>query len=456
MTIKRQFFFLGTLIITIPIVSILYLGIFNYISSPTRLILHGTEELDKISKLNLSPEQSVKYEETIKRLPSGVEFIIHDTNYQIIVTNIEGFNSGDKLTESGIWEILKIDSKDYFYQISSIPEAGDNSRLITRVPREQQTRRRRTRMTTSLIIILFVIVFICTFILIKIFSNISHSITKLEEKTQEIAKGNLSIELQEDYETINKDNSKTNEITSLFKSIETMRNSLIEAQSQKNKFIMGMSHDLRTPVAVIKGYTEALSDGVISDKKETKQALELINTKTEQLEGMIDTLINFTKLNNQNLKDMLLPESITAFIKDFANEAQNSGNVFNRKILSSIDLPDNITITMNKQLASRAFENLFSNALRYTKTDDTIALEAYFENSNIYFKIKDTGCGIPPKDIKNIFNMFYRGTNSRREEGMGIGLAVVKNIMDTHGWDITVESEVGKGSCFTIIIPVEE
>ena len=71
----------------------------------------------------------------------------------------------------------------------------------------------------------------------------------------------------------------------------------------------------------------------------------------------------------------------------------------------------------------------------------------------LFLKIKDSGYGIDKKDLDYIFDLFYRGTTSRQEEGMGIGLAVVKNIMDTHGWEISVESQKGKGSCFTIKIP---
>ena len=75
------------------------------------------------------------------------------------------------------------------------------------------------------------------------------------------------------------------------------------------------------------------------------------------------------------------------------------------------------------------------------------------KKNTILLKIKDSGYGIDKKDLDYIFDLFYRGTNSRKEEGMGIGLAVVKNIMDTHGWNISVDSQKGKGSCFTIKIP---
>ena len=102
----------------------------------------------------------------------------------------------------------------------------------------------------------------------------------------------------------------------------------------------------------------------------------------------------------------------------------------------------------------RALENLYMNALRYTEDGDFIMISAENDTKNIYLKVCDTGIGIEKQDLNRIFDMFYRGTNSRREEGMGIGLSVVKNIIDIHSWKIEVESERHIGTYFKIIIPI--
>ena len=216
---------------------------------------------------------------------------------------------------------------------------------------------------------------------------------------------------------------------------------------------MGISHDLRTPVSVIKGYTEAISDGVLTSQEEVKNAMELIQAKTEQLETMIDTLISFTKMNSTEIRQSMKTQSITDFITEIIKEEQTTGNVFNRNIITNINFDRNVLVPFDRQLVTRVFENLFNNAMRYTQNDDTITLDAQIQDNNVIYKISDTGCGIEEKDLKNIFDMFYRGTNSRREEGMGIGLSVVKNIIDTHGWSIEVDSKKNEGTCFTIKIP---
>ena len=232
-----------------------------------------------------------------------------------------------------------------------------------------------------------------------------------------------------------------------------MRISLSEAQNQKSKFIMGISHDLRTPVAVIKGYTEAISDGVISSEEEIKNTMELITAKTNQLETMIDTLINFTKMNSTEIRQAMKTQSITDFLTEIIKEEQTTGNVFKRKIITEINFDKDVLVPFDRQLATRVFENLFNNAMRYTKDDDTITLRAFIEEQNVIYSITDTGIGIEEKELKNIFELFYRGTNSRREEGMGIGLSVVKNIIETHGWKIEVASKKDEGTTFTVTIP---
>ena len=168
---------------------------------------------------------------------------------------------------------------------------------------------------------------------------------------------------------------------------------------------------------------------------------------------MIETLLSYIKLNNIELRNKFIPQSITEFISSFAKSAEITGNIFKRTVSLNIDFPYDVKIPFDAQLVNRAFENLLSNAIRYTKENDTITLKAYTKDNNLYFIFSDTGIGIDKNDITNIFDIFYRGTNSRREEGMGIGLSVVKNIIDTHGWTISVDSQKNKGTSFIITIP---
>ncbi|MBQ3799477.1 MAG: HAMP domain-containing histidine kinase, partial [Treponema sp.] len=140
-------------------------------------------------------------------------------------------------------------------------------------------------------------------------------------------------------------------------------------------------------------------------------------------------------------------------LEGFMREAKATAEVYKRVIKTSVDLSPDVRVKMDKKLLSRALENIYSNALRYTTDGDAISMEAKETSGAVTIRIADTGIGISDKDLKRIWDIFYRGTNSRRESGMGIGLSVVKTIIDTHGWNIDVQSGLGKGTSFTITIP---
>ena len=188
-------------------------------------------------------------------------------------------------------------------------------------------------------------------------------------------------------------------------------------------------------------------------KEEILKSINIITSKSTQLETMIDTFINYEKINNENWSNKIQQEKIYPFLADFLQVAEQTGTVFKRRVKTLIKISENTKIRYNKQLLQRVLENLFNNAIRYTKQDDLIELSAIENNSNILITIKDYGCGIDKKDIKNIFELFYRATSSRKEEGLGIGLSVVKKIIEILNWEINVESKINEGTTFTITIP---
>lgn len=452
MTIKKQFILLSMIIVNIPVLWSLFIIIFSYNRSPKRYILEGSQQLKFIESEN----DNLYIQETIRQLPSQIQMSIFfpDQN-KIIYSTIPELPADTYVTSDSLWKIIKNTSNNYFYQFSAPPFKDSHFLIITRL--QHKRNRGRNISFFSVIFAILLLSTIISLILIAIISRtIFNSIVKIENKTQQLADGNLS-------ETIHSEEDETgNEITSILNSLEKMRRELVEIQERKNNFIMGISHDLRTPVAVIKGYSEAISDGVISDKKEIQDTIGLIDKKASQLGERIDTLINFMKLNNTEAKQTLVAESITDLIIDFGKYAVITGTVFKRKVTTDIIFDENITMPLNAQLVHRSLENIFSNAIRYTDENDSIEIYSRIEktknqksNRSVIIKIKDTGRGIDKKDLNSIFDMFFRGTNSRLEEGMGIGLSVVKTIIDAHGWTINVESEKNKGTCFTIIIPIK-
>ena len=445
MKIKKQFTLLVSFIIAIPIICISFIFLQKYLDSTKRYLISGYKEVEELEKER--PEYKDALNIILDVIPHNVEYCLVETEtFEIICTSIPELQ--DIKSMHNLWDILGLSSKDYFYQFTS-PATNKNTILITRIPRIKPEPTTSETIISTLLVVFSICIVICIIFIFIISKTIFNSIMKIKNETRKIASGNL------DEAIITKGSlKKQNEIMSILESLEKMRQSLWEAENRKNKFIMGISHDLRTPVAIIKGYTEAISDNVISSKQDIDDALQLIRTKTEQLENMINDLISFTKLNNYELKEQLSPCSITKLIKTFAKESELSANVFNRNILCHIDLPDDILIPMNRQLILRAFENIFSNALRYTNDGDKIEISASVKGDFILLDIADSGVGIKEEDLPHIFDLFYKSSKSRQGKSMGIGLSVVKSIFDTHGWKISVASQKDEGTCFSVQIPI--
>jgi len=290
-------------------------------------------------------------------------------------------------------------------------------------------------------IILLTIFSICMSIIIA--RTITNSVQVLEDVTRRIAEGNLDL---------NVDVKGSNEITSLTNSLNKMRNALKEEELRRSRFIMGISHDLKTPLALIKGYAEAIEDGVTEDPASRSGAATIIASKADQLEGMINDLINFVRMETGEWREKLNEINLSVFLKNLMKSLSMDVELLHHKLISEINLPENLSKRLDEKLVQRAFENLINNAVRHTPDGSVINFSAVLVENTVELTISDNGGGIDKDALPHIFEMFYRGSPSRREHGMGLGLAVVKWVVDYHGWTISVSSGA-EGTIFTITIP---
>ncbi|MDR3338228.1 MAG: HAMP domain-containing histidine kinase, partial [Treponema sp.] len=203
----------------------------------------------------------------------------------------------------------------------------------------------------------------------------------------------------------------------------------------------------------IQSYAELLDDGMASDPVSQKNASGIILAKVDQLETMINHLIDFVKMDTGEWKSQLANVDIAVFLKTFARRFILDTEALHHKMTANITIPENTLVPLDERLVVRALENLVGNAIRHTPDGSLITLDASQDENSIRVTISDNGPGISEKDLPHIFETFYRGSASRREEGMGIGLSVVKWVIDSHGWKIEAGSEYGKGACFRITIP---
>lgn len=444
MTVKRQLTLLISLIICLPVFTALIIYGY-YCNSSKRLLLSSYRRSPEKADVSLTSDDLNSIKKSILSLSPKVEaaLIVKD---RIIESTIADFpQPGTTLQEGDLWKIIKQTGEEFYY-LTETPLGSDRKHLVLLVSRISK-KKNQTNMFYSLLDCVLIFAIICAVATCCISRTITYSLSHLVKQTEKIAKGDLTPQEQRTPA------KSRNEFTDLTEHIDSMRAALLDAKRKQLRFIMGITHDLRTPISVIKGYTEALYDGVITSEEETKKSLEIINVKTSQLEEMITSLINYCTFFRDNFRRQITPHCIKKQLETFAKSAETTGYIFHRKISCNINLLESTDIPVNEQLLARALENLFGNALRYTEDDGEITITADESDECITITFSDTGCGIAEKDISHLFDLFYRGTNSRREQGLGIGLSVVKDIVDLHGWSIDIRSELGKGSDFIIRIP---
>jgi signal transduction histidine kinase len=367
----------------------------------------------------------------------------------VVYSTISAINPGVPETGEHIFSLLESVESRYGYAFETLPRIH-NGRIyiLTQIDRGNRSPPKEKSVFPMFSFFLVLIALILLFAMLMSFliaRSITRSVFVLEKATKRIASGELDLEI---------DMKGINEITSLTESFNHMRLALKDEEQRRRRFIMGITHDLKTPLALIKGYAEAIEDGVASDPTAQLNSVKIIGAKADQLEGMIDDLLDFVRVDSGEWRRNLVPVNFTDFLTTFSKRIGPDAEILNRRIETSIDLPPNISVPMDERLVNRALENLVNNAIRYTQKNGRIGIKAVSGDNSIMVTISDDGVGIDEKDLPHIFEIFYRGTSSRREQGMGLGLSIVKGIIDSHKWEITVLSEKGRGSRFVITIPL--
>ena len=253
----------------------------------------------------------------------------------------------------------------------------------------------------------------------------------------------------------------------LSNSLNKMRNALKEEEKRRNSFIMGITHDLKTPLALIRINAEAIEDGIAANPEDEKHFAHIITSKVDELEGMINSLLDYIRMDPGKIVLNLQMTNLHSFLSSYVERITIDGELLHHKVESRINLPDSMSVNMDSLLIQRALDNIIENSFHYTSEGSNLFINADLEpqtNSKdevyslagpaVIITIFDNGSGINKKDLPYIFDLFYRGSASRGEHGMGMGLAVAKSIIDSHGWSIFASSETGKGAKFTITIPL--
>ena len=377
------------------------------------------------------------------RKPEGLDVIMLAPDDSIAFSTIAELPEGTPLAGGAVMDYIRANVDSFHFQVDAPrrEEGADAPLLILKVPKIRLDSELRIQAVQVMAYSLIAVLAFSAITSILILRSMNRSIVALESATRRVSEGDLDYELPV---------HGANEISSLARSFEAMRKSLKEEYARRARFIMGVSHDLKTPLALIQGYVEAIADGYAADPDTLRKYLAIIQNKTEGLEGMIADLIELMRMETGEWRMTFHPVGIKAFLADIAKRYTEDALILHREFSANVDLPDSLALSMDEGLVGRALENLIGNALRYTPEGGRIALSARVQGSGLELSVADTGIGIPENEIATIFDPFYRGTNSRREQGFGLGLSTVKSIIEGHGWTIAVSSRLEMGTTFTI------
>ena len=226
-----------------------------------------------------------------------------------------------------------------------------------------------------------------------------------------------------------------------------MAEELSGTETLRTDFIANVSHELKTPLAVIQNYGTLLQQPSLSEEKRQEYAKAITNT-SRRLANLITNILKMNKLETQQIypkaETYELGEQLCECLLAFESAWEE------KDLEIETDVEEEVLVDTDAELLSLVWNNLFSNAVKFTEPGGTISLSLKAEGEFAIVRVSDTGCGISSEVGKHIFEKFYQGDTSHAAQGNGLGLALVKRVIDIVGGDISVSSEVGKGSTFTV------
>ncbi|WP_408011506.1 sensor histidine kinase [Pseudalkalibacillus sp. A8] len=277
--------------------------------------------------------------------------------------------------------------------------------------------------------------------------RLSDPLLQMEKATRQIAKGNLDVRLNL---------NSNDELGSLGKAINDLAKDIDHYRTNRNEFFANISHELRTPISYINGYSTVLKKGLYNSEEEKIQYLSIIEDETQRMTRLINDLFDLSKMEEGKID---LNPSFLDLNEIFEYALLKIKIKLDKKNLILVtEVEENMPeIYADGGRVEQIITNLIENAVHYTNKGK-ITIKAWFERQVVKIRIKDTGSGIPNADLPYIFDRFHRVDKSRSRKlgGSGLGLAIVKQLVEIQNGTITVKSEEGKGTLFELSFPISD
>lgn len=274
--------------------------------------------------------------------------------------------------------------------------------------------------------------------------TVDKPVKRITDAAQKITQGDFSVRLEHENGLITDD--KFNEIVDCF---NKMAKELGSLETLRTDFIANVSHEMKTPMAVMQNYGSLLQAPGLTEEKRIEYAKGVADG-SRRLADMMTNILKLNRLENQQIypeaSEYDLGEQLCECLLQYENVWEK------KEIEIDTEIAEDIKVKADAELLSHVWSNLFSNAFKFTEAGDKVAVSLTATSRHAIVKISDTGCGMSKEVGEHIFEKFYQGDTSHSTQGNGLGLALVKRVIDILQGEISVESAIGKGTIFTVKI----
>lgn len=280
----------------------------------------------------------------------------------------------------------------------------------------------------------------------KIKTTYEEPLHKLAEATEQVANGDFSV-----YVPTTHTSDRLDYLDMMILDFNKMVEELGSVETLKTDFVSNVSHEMKTPIAIIKNYAELLQTGKGTEVERLEYARN-IEEAAERLSGLITNILRLNKLEHQRIDPEIEAYDLCGQLEECILHYEE---MWDEKDLElEVDMEEKAVVDADKSLMELVWNNLLSNAVKFTETGGKVTVRQTSSDGYAVVEVTDTGCGMSRESIRHIFDKFYQGDTSHSKEGNGLGLALVSRILMLMDGEISVASEEGRGSTFTVRIPV--
>ena len=311
----------------------------------------------------------------------------------------------------------------YIFLFTSLEDIGTTTSLI-----------KNQLIYVTLLAILFSII-----IALFLSRRIAKPISDMTKKAEKLAEGNYNVQFT---------TTGIKEIDELANTLNYLEQEVSKTDEYRRDLMANVSHDLKTPLTMIKAYAEMIRDITLNNKEKTKENLNVIIDETDRLNILVNDILELSKLQNNQDNLNIEKFDIVELINDILKRYQIIKETENYKLI--LESPDSIMVKADKKRISQVIYNLINNAINYTGDDLTVTIKITENTKECKIEIIDTGKGIDEKDLPNIWNRYYKKEKNHKRNvvGTGLGLSIVKNILEQHHFKYGVNSIKDKGTTF--------